>query len=388
MNDPILSQSITQFIESRQGIAAHERLLAAVDSTLDEAIAIQQIPAPTFAEAARAEYVRGQCAGLADLEMDAMFDVYGRLPGDDPNRPALLIAAHMDTVFEAATDLSVWQSADRVSGPGIGDNSLGVAALLAVMRLLRDQPHRADIWIVANTREEGLGDLDGIRAVIDRLRARGVRLEACLILEGMAYSQIYHSGIAVRRLKISAQAEGGHSWLHFGQPSAIHDLVRFAARVTDLKPPASPRTTFNIGLIEGGSSVNTIAAHASLTLDLRSEDPAALAALEHAVRDCRDPNTAFQIAVVGDRPAGLIARSHPLVQAARHTLEALGTVPNFQSGSTDANYPLACGIPAITIGITQGGNAHRLDEFITTDAIGMGLWQLVLLALNIADGLA
>jgi acetylornithine deacetylase/succinyl-diaminopimelate desuccinylase-like protein len=202
----------------------------------------------------------------------------------------------------------------------------------------------------------------------------------------MAYGQIYHSGIAVRRLRISTHAEGGHSWLHYGQPSAIHNLVRFAARLTDLKPPESPRTTFNIGLIEGGSSVNTIAASASLTLDMRSEDPAALAILEQAVYDARDPHSSFQIEIVGDRPAGRIARSHPLVQAARDTLEILGTPPLYQAGSTDANYPLACGIPAITIGITHGGNAHRLDEFITTDAIELGLWQLLLLALNVSDG--
>jgi len=372
--------SIAAFSASPRVEALHQVLSDQVGSIVDSAIAIQQIAAPTFDEARRAEYVRHQFEqidGVADITVDALYNVYARLPGSAPQRPALLIAAHTDTVFNAHTNLTMQRQAGRVYGPGIGDNSMGVAALLGSLQLLSDQVRQSDIWFVANTREEGLGDLGGIRAVIDKL---GSRLESCVILEGMAFGKIYTAGIAVRRLKISAQAAGGHSWLHFGQPNAIHTLVRFAARLTELSVPQVPRTTYNIGLIEGGHSVNSIATEASLTLDMRSEDPSALAALEKAVLACCEPNSSLRIEVVGDRPAGSIATTHPLANMARQTLEAIGAQPAFRSGSTDANLPLARGIPAITIGITHGGNAHRLDEYIDTDAVEQGMWQLLLLA--------
>lgn len=361
-----------------------------VASVLVEAIRIQQIAAPTFDESRRAAYVKERFAALpgiaADsIEIDALHNVYARLPGDDPSHPALLVTAHTDTVFDADTDLTIQQTTDRVAGPGIGDNSLGVAALLALPELLRDLPRRADLWLVANTREEGLGDLGGIRAALDKLRQR---IGSCVVIEGMAYGQIYHAGIAVRRLRISVTAPGGHSWLHFGQPSAIHGLVQIAARITRLTPPTAPRTTYNIGLIEGGRSVNSIATEANLTLDLRSEDTATLAEFEQAVRACCTADGCeAQIEVVGDRPAGAVPASHPLAQAARKALEISGTTAAFRSGSTDANWPLACGVPAVTIGITNGGNAHRLDEYIDVPPVGAGLWQLALLTLAAANGL-
>ncbi len=361
-----------------------------VASVLREAIAVQQIASPTFDESRRAAYVQHRFAALPGItldsvEIDSLYNVYARLPGKDPDCPAVLVAAHTDTVFNADTDLTLRQTADRVAGTGIGDNSLGVAALLALPGLLHDQPRRADIWLVANTREEGLGDLGGIRAALDKLHAR---VGVCILIEGMAYGQIYHAGIAVRRLRIIVTAPGGHSWLHFGQPSAIHGLVQIAARITHLTPPAAPRTTSNIGLIEGGRSVNSIATEANLTLDLRSEDTATLAAFEQAVRACCTVDgCAVLIEVVGDRPAGAIPVTHPLAQAARKALEITGTSAAFRSGSTDANWPLACGIPAVAIGITNGGNAHRLDEFIDIPPIRDGLWQLALLTLAAANGL-
>ncbi|MHB8629143.1 MAG: M20/M25/M40 family metallo-hydrolase [Aggregatilineales bacterium] len=355
-----------------------------------EAIAVQQIAAPTFDEGRRAAYIQNRFTALPGIapdsvEIDPLHNVYARLPGDDPDCPAVLVAAHTDTVFDANTDLTIQQTANRVTGPGIGDNSLGVAALLALPGLLHDQPRRADIWLVANTREEGLGDLGGIRAVLNKLRQR---VGVCILIEGMAYGQIYHAGIAVRRLRILTIAPGGHSWLHFGQPSAIHELVQIAARITRLNPSTTPRTTFNIGLIEGGRSVNSIATEASMTLDLRSEDTATLAAFEQAVRACCTADGCeVQIEVVGDRPAGSIPVTHPLAQAARKALEITGTSAAFRSGSTDANWPLACGVPAVAIGITNGGNAHRLDEFIDIPPIRDGVWQLALLTLAAANGL-
>jgi acetylornithine deacetylase/succinyl-diaminopimelate desuccinylase-like protein len=367
--------------------ALRGRLNTAVNRVIEEAIAIQQIPAPTFDEGRRAAYVANRFKGLDSVEIDGLHNVYGRLPGTDRQRPALLLAAHTDTVFDRATPLDIRRDNGRIYGPGLGDNSLGVASLLAMVDALRDQRLPVDVWFVANTREEGLGDLGGIRAAYDRLKAR---LGAAIIIEGIAFGRVYHAGIAVRRLKISCHAPGGHSWLHFGRPSAIHGLMRLGAQITTLTPPETPRTTYNIGVIEGGTTVNSIATDAWLLLDLRSEDRGALAAMEQQVMSmvdsCRAPEQDFTVEVVGDRPAGSIPVNHPLVELARDSLEAVGAHPVFEIGSTDANALLAAGLPTVTIGITQGGNAHRPDEYIDTANIPAGLLQLLLLTVAAADG--
>lgn len=376
--------------------ALRKTLASQTAFTLDEAVAIQQIAAPTFDEARRAAYVHRrleQIRGLDNLSIDAVHNVYARLPGSDPSRPAVLVSAHTDTVFSAETSLAIQRDDRQIHGPGIGDNSLGVAVLLAVAASLAAQPRLpADIWFVANTREEGLGDLGGIRAALQKIQQSGPRLGCALVLEGMALGRIYHSGIAVRRLKIRCTAPGGHSWLHFGRPSAIHGLMRLGAQIAALRPPESPRTTFNIGVIEGGTSVNSIAAEASLLLDMRSESREMLATLENSVLALtdanREPELRFQVEVVGDRPAGAIPRSHPLVMLAQEVIEHIGQRPLFETGSTDANMPLSMGLPAITIGITEGGNAHRLDEYIECGPVQTGLWQTLLLVVGAASGLA
>jgi acetylornithine deacetylase/succinyl-diaminopimelate desuccinylase-like protein len=367
-------------LESIRAEISAERVLA-------EALAIQQIPSPTFDEGQRAIYVqdRFRAAGLDFIEIDAVHNVYGCLRSKHPGRAGVLVSAHTDTVFDRQTSLTVNRQNGHVIAPGIGDNSLGVAGLLALMDLLCAHRDRltADIWFVANSREEGLGDLGGIKAVHQKLSAQ---IACALVIEGMAYGRIYHAGIAVRRLEIRCQTPGGHSWLHFGHPSAIHALVRLAAQITTLQPPDSPRTTYNIGVIEGGQSVNTIAAEASLLLDLRSEDRDTLATLERTVmnmiENSRQPDVNFSVKIVGDRPAGAIPLNHPLVMMGREVLTTLGVAPIFEAGSTDANVPLSAGTPTIVIGITHGGNAHRLDEYIETAYIADGVWQLLLLTLG------
>ncbi len=357
---------------------------------LEDAVAIQQIPAPTFAEERRAAYVKERFAQyhLEDISLDDVFNVYGRWPGSDASRPAVMVSAHLDTVFPLDTDLAVRHDNGKMYGPGLGDNSLGVAALLALLDLLETHQLRpaADIWFVANSREEGLGDLGGIRAAWQKL---GPRLGAALVVEGMALGRIYHAGIGVRRLHITCHAPGGHSWLHFGQPSAIHSLIELGSRIIALTPPETPRTTYNIGLIHGGQSVNSLASEADLYLDLRSEEVPELRALEaqvmEAVEALRRPGVSFDVQIVGDRPAGQIPQDHPLVQLAVAALKEIGHSPTFENGSTDANFPLAQGLPTVTVGVTYGGNAHRLDEYIETEPIPHGIRQLALLMLAAAD---
>ena len=363
---------------------------------VETAIAIQQIPAPTFDEARRSAEVaeRMRALGLADVRIDTVGNVYGRRPGHTGG-PRLLIAAHLDTVFPAGTDLAIRYEGARIYGPGLGDNSMGVAALLHLAYALgqADVANAGDIWFVGNVGEEGLGDLRGMRAAVDTL---GDRIGAAIALEGCEPGRIIHAGLGVRRYQISTTADGGHAWSDFGSPSAIHALVRLAAQLTQIDVPKEPRSSFNIGVIEGGSSVNTIAERASLLLDLRSAAPAVLDTLirqvEKIVADARDaePGVTFAIETVGDRPAGSIPREHALVQlaGAAYLAEGLGAI--YEIASTDANIPLSRSIPAVCVGVSDGGNAHRLDEYIEPARLPSGMRALLWLALaatsELADG--
>ncbi len=361
---------------------------------LQRAIDIQQIPAPTFHEDRRAAHVAQafRHRGLADVQQDDLHNVYGWLPGGDPGAPVLLIAAHTDTVFPSDTDLSVRYDGERVYGPGLGDNSLGVAALLQLAEVfIQTQiPTTARVCFVANSREEGLGDLGGIIGALDYL---GAAVKAGIIIEGMALGRVYNAGIAVRRLKVTMHAPGGHSWLHFGQASAIHALMRFGEKLTHLPIADDPRTTFNIGLISGGTSINTIAAEAVCYIDLRSTDSAALSALEQRVSSLahREAQQREGIHVdierVGDRPAGHITPDHPLVRLALDAHQAIGMTAEVEGGSTDANALLARHIPAVCVGVSYGGNAHVVSEYIETGPLVAGMWQLMLLAAAAANGL-
>jgi acetylornithine deacetylase/succinyl-diaminopimelate desuccinylase-like protein len=356
---------------------------------VETAIAIQQIPAPTFDETQRSHYVKQQmrALGLADADVDAVGNVYGRRAGQ-AGTPGLLIAAHLDTVFPAGTDLTVRREGARIYGPGLGDNSLGVAALLHLAQAMQRNAiaNVGDIWFVANVGEEGLGDLRGMRAACDRL---GGRITAAIALEGTGPDRVVHAGLGVRRYRISAAAPGGHSWQNFGAPSAVHALVRLAAKLTDLDAPKEPRSSFNIGVIEGGTSVNTIAERASLLLDLRSIEPAGLAGLIAQVERivAAEPEGMFQVEIVGDRPAGRIAREHPLVQAAEAAYAAAGISVSFDTASTDANIPLSRGIPAVCVGVCDGENAHRLDEYIEPARVSQGMRALLWLALAATSGM-
>jgi acetylornithine deacetylase/succinyl-diaminopimelate desuccinylase-like protein len=202
------------------------------------------------------------------------------------------------------------------------------------------------------------------------------------VLEGMALGHINHMAIQVRRYRVSARAEGGHSWIHFGRPSAIHTLLRLGSKITDLVLPMSPKTTFNIGTIHGGTTVNTIAREASFDLDLRSEAPGLLEAIAARVESLAATfNTAevqVEARVIGDRPAGSVPRDHPLVQLAARALEAAGLSDfTYEAGSTDANIPLSRGLPCVCIGLTRGANSHRPDEYIETGEVHIGLDSVI-----------
>ncbi len=359
-----------------------------IENTIQLAIDIQQVPAPTFAEAARANFLREIYLkeGLADVEIDKVGNLYGRIKGLDADAAPLVICAHLDTVFPAETDLRVTRDPRRVAAPGIGDNSMGIAGMIGLLWLLRDQKKspRGDIWLVATVGEEGLGDLYGMREVVNRFEGTPA---AYLALEGMALGHIYHRALGVRRYRITAQTQGGHSWGHYGRPSAIHHLAKLIDQLTSLKLPRRPRTTMNIGTFAGGTSINTIAAEAGFELDLRSESPETLAELVETVQAlvhaATKPNITVVAQQIGDRPAGGIPVSHPLVALAEQSLLHVGIEPILTIGSTDANIPLSRGYPTVCLGVTTGEGAHTVREFIDTTYVEDGLRQLLYFVENL-----
>ena len=393
-----------------------------LEKLIDLCIAVQQIPAPTGAETERAAWVesRMRAIGLADVARDRLGNVYGRVRGrpssagrraqDRPperQAPRLLVSAHTDTVFPSETDLRLRRLDNGlIRGPGIGDNSTGVAGLLTLAETLTQlAPPPVDIWLVANSMEEGVGDLRGMRRVVDRLVAetdgangraapshnRRGTLGAVIVLEGMGLGRIVHQALGARRYRTSAVAPGGHSWGDFGAASAVHGLVSLAEEMTRLQLPQAPRTTFNIGRIGGGTSVNSIAQQAWMELDLRSESPETLAWLDgqigkiierhaHAHRAHGDGLT-LQHEQIGNRPPGGLPFQHPLVQAASTILQELGVKERSDAriSSTDANVPLSRNIPAVCVGLTDGGDAHRLSEWIDPLPLVKGMQQLLYL---------
>ena len=352
-----------------------------VKRLLDLAIAIQQVPAPTFSETKRAQFVKGlfESEGLQDISVDNVENVYARLPGKGKDLP-LIVSAHLDTVFPHDTDLSTSNKKDRIIGPGIGDNSLGVASLFGILWLLRDLNITllGDLWLVANSCEEGLGDLRGMRALVERF---GADVVAYLVIEGISLGYIQHRGLGVQRYRIKVTTSGGHSWSDYGQPSALHEISELVTKLTAIPTPDEPRTTINVGRMSGGTSINTIAAEAWLELDLRSESPQVLTELtqvvEQLVETASRPEAMFEADVIGRRPAGELPAEHALVRLAEECLKEQGIQPKLMVGSTDANIPLSRGFPAIVLGVTNGAQAHTLNEFIYTQPVEYGLQQLV-----------
>jgi tripeptide aminopeptidase len=353
---------------------------------LDLALAIQQIPAPTFYEQRRGVFVKEQfqAENLNEVSNDKLGDVYACLPGKGELSP-LVISAHLDTVFPAQTKLDARREEERIYGPGIGDNSMGVAGLFGLLWALRqrwgDEPALpGDIWFVANVGEEGLGDLCGMSAVVDRF---GDRPLAYLVLEGMALGQIYHRALGVQRYRISVRTRGGHSWVDYGAPSAIHELSALVTRLAALPVPQTPRSSLNVGVISGGTSINTIAPEATLELDLRSEGRDALASLIRQVETLtaavNRAGVQATLEIIGQRPSGEIPATHPLVTLAQSTLEAQGIQPNLTIGSTDANIPLSRDLPAICVGLSTGYGAHTVNEYVNTEPVGQGLNFLIAL---------
>ena len=361
-----------------------------VPSTIDRAVEIATIAAPTNDELDRSRFVRtlfGQ-VGCSDVRVDELGDVVARIPGKDRSK-ALLLAAHLDTVFPRATSIDIVRADGRISGPGIGDNSLGVASVLAIPGIIDQigEKPAVDLLITGNVGEEGLGNLRGMRAVMDAHPEIG----AVVAVEGHNLGRVTHVAVGSRRLRVKITGPGGHSWGDFGNASAIAGAAEIIHELAKIPLPASPKTTLNIGTIRGGISINTIAPETVFDVDMRSIEEFALRRLaERSERAIRSPraNLSVELEVIGERPAGFVSPESQIVRRAVHILELLGVTPAGDASSTDANIPISRGIPAICVGLTTGGNVHREDEYIDTAPIATGLAQLAELALAVAEDVA
>jgi tripeptide aminopeptidase len=354
-----------------------------IERLIEDAKAICAVPAPTFAETERAAFVIDRFAELgADAQPDAVGNVlctFGPAGGD-----AVLFGAHLDTVFPAEQRLVIDhdRAAQRISAPGIGDNSLAVAALLALARDFIRDPPSARVVLAATVGEEGLGDLRGAKHLLDTVACR-----AFVAVEGAMLDSIKHAGVGSTRYRVTYRGPGGHSWTDRGAPSALHGLIEIAAAYLAAPPPAG--VARNVGRLDGGTSINTIAAEASLELDLRAEHPEPLAAAAAQARArFGDPPGGLHadVQLIGERPSGGLPSDHSLLQAARRARRTAGLTRAAEgASSTDANAAYGRGIPAVTVGLTTGGNGHRIDEYIDLAPLPAGMRALVHLARELAS---
>ncbi len=352
-----------------------------VAQVIDDAKRICACAAPTFAEQHRAALV---VTMLAELGLAGQADAVGNIlcAFGPPDGRAAVFAAHLDTVFgpDHPSHIDHDEAAGRITAPGIGDNALGVAGLLALARRLKATPPTRRVVLAATVGEEGLGDLRGAKHL-----ASTVPCDAFVAVEGAMLDSIRTAGIGSVRYRVTYRGPGGHSWGDRGTPSALHGLIaRSASLLTSSSPPELSR---NIGRLSGGTSINTIASEASLELDLRAEDAAILEQGATAAREHfqpAPPGLTAEVELIGERPSGAIAEDHPLLAAARRARAKAGLPPATEgASSTDANAAHGRGIPAITVGLTVGAHAHRLDEYIETAPLASGLAALESLALEL-----
>jgi len=365
----------------------------------EEQIRLTEIPAPSFQEEKRAAAVKALLAaeGLP-VQTDKIGNVIGELRGTT-DKECILLAAHLDTVFPAGTEIVARREGERIIAPGISDNGTGLAALVAVARAMhvaKVKPQRT-ILFAANVGEEGEGNLRGMRSLIE---AYGNKLRAVIVLDGSGTDHVTTKALASRRLEVVVTGPGGHSWSDFGMVNPINALVRGSVRFINTRVPIAPRTTFNLGQIEGGTSVNSIPHEATLKVDLRSESEEELSRLETALRDCmaagvkdeidnaRDRSKGkleWKINSIGSRPGGELPPDSALLASLRAADDYLGNQSRVERSSTDANIPLSLGIDAISIGAGgNGGGAHSLQEWYDPAGRELGLQRVLLTLLGVS----
>lgn len=348
------------------------------ETTFAEQKHITEIPAPPYKESVRAAYFlkRMQELGFKDAAIDAEGNVIALRKGTGGGRPKLVVSAHLDTVFPEGTEVTVKEKDGATLAPGIGDDSRGLAALLSLVKAINanDIATVGDILFVGTVGEEELGNLRGVKALF----RDHSDIDGFISIDGLGITRVVNQATGSHRYEMIFKGPGGHSFQEFGLPSAIHAMGRAIAKIAELQTPAEPKTTFTVGTVSGGTSVNAIAAEAHMAVDMRSDSTEELLKLEARLLDqvkqaVADENARWksdklsvEIKLIGDRPAGIVAMDSPIVQATQRTVAAVARGPRvtFAGSSTDSNLAMSLGIPAVTIGGGgEGGNWHSRNEW-------------------------
>jgi len=398
-------QGSTQSIEIGSRLLQDPNVKSAIDritreepQLLEQQIRLCEIPAPPFKEVRRAEFFRQalESLGLNNVRIDRAGNVLAERAGVAV-RPHLVFSAHLDTVFGEGTDVRTTRVGPVIKGPGISDDCRGLAVLLGVVRILQEEQIQTQgpITFVGTVGEEGLGDLRGVKELFNG-DLKG-RIDRFVSVDGAGLG-ITHVGVGSLRYRVSFKGPGGHSYGDFGIANPVHAMGRAIARIADIQVPSLPKTTFNVGRVGGGTSVNAIASEAWMEMDLRSSDRAALTALDAAFQKALDVALAeenerwgnrgrltLSKTIVGNRPAGRVDVNDPIVQSAISVTRALGLPVSLDEASTDANLAMSLGIPAITVdaGGTATG-AHSTAEAFDSTGSWHGTARALLLALALS----
>jgi len=373
------------FAQSANLKAAHAKIAADYDLTVAELIELTEIPAPPFKENARGQRMaeKFKALGLSDVHIDDVGNVIGTRPGKDRAAKALMVAAHLDTVFPEGTVTKVRREGDTLHAPGIGDTTVTLAALLSFVRAMdagKITPAR-DIIFVANVGEEGQGDLRGVRHLFSASPLKA-RIGDFISFDGSNVARIVNGGVGSRRYRVAFKGPGGHSYGAFGIVNPMAAMAGTVQGMYKIVPPTDVKTTFAASTIAGGTSVNSIPNLILAEFDMRSASTTNLKALEtqflkiiedsvaaeNAARDTRYGKISATPELIGDRPAGTTPETDPLVKTAARILTAGGYDAQTMASSTDSNIPISLGIPAITLGAGGGGfRAHALDEYVNVE---------------------
>lgn len=374
-----------------------EFLKSSNEATVKEQIELTTIPAPTFQEQVRGEFYKKRLIelGLSDVTVDSVGNVFGVRPGKG-NGPKLVVSAHLDTVFPEGTDVSMKEKDGKIYAPGIADDGRGLAVVLTLIRALDEAKINTvgDIVFAATVGEEGLGDLRGVKHFFEN----NDDIDGFISIEPGSPERTTYLATGSHRYSVTYKGTGGHSFGDFGKPSAIHALGRAISKMADIETPEDPKTTFTVGTINGGTSVNTIAANANMVIDLRSTSQHELLELEENVltilhQATEDENSRWNtedikvdIELVGDRPAGSQAADSIIVQSALASTIALGFEPVLDKpSSTDSNVPISLGIPAVTLGGGGSfGGVHTLDEYFDPKDAYFGVQKVFLTMVGLA----
>lgn len=373
-------QDITELAKNVNVKRAIDSIPSQNQQNLDDLITLTEVPAPPFAEEQRAKKFASMLreAGLNDVTIDQVGNVIGRRPGKN-SKKVIAIAAHVDTVFPIETDVTVKKQGDRYVAPGIGDNSRGLVVLLSILRTLQAENiiTDADILFIGNVGEEGLGDLRGVKHLF---REGAPRIDAFIAIDGGKNNRLVHGGVGSHRYRLAYTGPGGHSWGAFGMVNPHHALGRAIAEFDTLAPAVTSqgeKTTYNIGRIGGGTSINSIPFESWAEIDMRSGSQKKLDEIDAVlhiaakkglqqenVESDQDSQLKMTLEQIGTRPAGKAEPSQRLIQHTMAAMWHIGIEPKLAISSTDANIPISLGVPAITLsrgGI--GGRAHSLDEW-------------------------